>query len=145
MVSESLVPILLQHWPAATFIVFTAYIVSNYFNHGLNKYPGPFIASLTDWWRFWDVYRRRPELTHIKLHEKHGNIVRLGPNTLSFSDPAALKMIYGLNKGFVKVRLHLKGRLVRLVRLMLMELERVLPSPTICSRRSPSSFSLLHD
>ena len=103
MVSESLTTALLRHWPTVLLIAFVAYILSNYFNRGLNKYPGPFLASLTDWWRFWDVYKRRPELTHIALHEKYGDVVRLGPNTLSFSNPAALKMIYGLNKGFVKV------------------------------------------
>lgn len=61
------------------------------------------MASLTDWWRFVDVWNRRPEITHLKLHEKYGDVVRLGPNTLSFADPAALKAIYGLNKGYVKV------------------------------------------
>ncbi len=50
------------------------------------------------------MYKRRPEVEHIKLHEKHGDVVRLGPNSLSFSDPKALKTIYGLNKGFTKVR-----------------------------------------
>lgn len=80
-----------------------AYLFRNRYHHGLNKYPGPVLASLTDWWRFWDVINRRPDITHIKLHEKNGDVVRLGPNTLSFADPAALKTIYGLNKGFVKV------------------------------------------
>lgn len=103
MVAESLLEAVLRHWPAALAVVFTAYILSNRYNRGLNKYPGPFLASLTNWWRFWDVYKRRPELTHIKLHEKHGDVVRLGPNMLSFSDPKALKSIYGLNKGFTKV------------------------------------------
>ncbi|KAL9943425.1 hypothetical protein ACHAPW_007682 [Verticillium nonalfalfae] len=55
-----------------------------------------------NWWRFYDVWGQRPENTHIALHKKHGDVVRLGPNTLSFADPAALKTIYGLNKGFVK-------------------------------------------
>jgi hypothetical protein len=49
------------------------------------------------------VYGRMSELTHIALHRKHGDIVRPGPNTLSFSNPNAMKSIYGLNKGFVKV------------------------------------------
>ncbi|RYO73661.1 hypothetical protein DL764_010439 [Monosporascus ibericus] len=40
----------------------------------------------------------------LRLHAKYGDVVRLGPNTLSFADPKALKSIYGLNKGFVKVR-----------------------------------------
>ena len=105
MVAGFLVDAVIQNWPAVIAIGFTAYLLKNYFNRGLNKYPGPFLASLTDWWRFWDVYKRRPELTHIRLHEKHGNVVRLGPNVLSFSDPQALKTIYGLNKGFVKVGL----------------------------------------
>jgi hypothetical protein len=61
------------------------------------------MASLTNWWRFVDVYKRRAEVTHINLHKKHGDVVRLGPNTLSFADPKALKAIYGLNKGFTKV------------------------------------------
>lgn len=82
------------------------WLARNYFNNGLNKYPGPFLASITDWWRFWDVYKQRPEKTHQKLHAKHGDVVRLGPNNLSFADPKALKSIYGLNKGFVKVCFH---------------------------------------
>ena len=95
--------LLLEYWPAALTIAFVAYLLKNYFKHGLNKYPGPFLASLTDWWRFVDVYKRRPEVTHLKLHAKHGDVVRLGPNSLSFADPKALKSIYGLNKGYVKV------------------------------------------
>jgi len=90
-------------WLAAFVIAVSAYLINNRFSRGLNKYPGPFLASLTDWWRFWDVYKRRPEVTHIKLHAQNGDVVRLGPNTLSFADPKALKTIYGLNKGFTKV------------------------------------------
>jgi hypothetical protein len=103
MVAESFLSLLLEYWPAAIVIAFVAYLLKNYFNHGLNKYPGPFLASLTDWWRFVDVYKRRPEVTHLKLHAKHGDVVRLGPNSLSFADPKALKSIYGLNKGYVKL------------------------------------------
>jgi len=103
MAAQSLVETILQNWPAVLGVAVIAYLVSNRFNHGLNKYPGPFLASLTDWWRFWIVYGRRPEVEHIRLHENHGDVVRLGPNALSFSDPKALKTIYGLNKGFTKV------------------------------------------
>jgi hypothetical protein len=99
----TLLTVLSENWPAVLGISFLAYLLSNYFNRGLNAYPGPFLASITDWWRFWIVYKRRPEVEHIRLHEKHGHVVRLGPNDLSFSDPRALKSIYGLNKGFVKV------------------------------------------
>ncbi|KAI0382135.1 cytochrome P450 [Hypomontagnella monticulosa] len=91
-----------QFWLPITVSVVLAWLVKNRYHNGLNKYPGPFLASLTDWWRFWDVYGQRPEVTHQKLHAKYGDVVRLGPNSLSFADPKALKTIYGLNKGFVK-------------------------------------------
>ena len=94
---------IVQHWPTALLFAFIGYLALNRFNRGLNNYPGPFLASITDWWRFWDVYNRRAEWTHVALHEKYGDVVRLGPNLLSFGDPKALKTIYGLNKGFVKV------------------------------------------
>lgn len=102
-ITEEILHLVLQHWLSAVGVSFVAWLAWNRYRHGLNKYPGPFLASLTDWWRFIDVWNRRPDMTHIKLHEKHGDVVRLGPNTLSFADPVALKAIYGLNKGFVKV------------------------------------------
>lgn len=92
-----------RFWHLILPAVLTAYLASQYFKNGLNKYPGPVLARFTDIWRAVDVYKRRPDITHNELHRKHGSIVRLGPNTLSFSDPAAIKTIYGLNKGFVKV------------------------------------------
>ncbi|KAL1881314.1 hypothetical protein Daus18300_001167 [Diaporthe australafricana] len=101
-ITDQILHAVLQHWLPALFVIICAWLLRNRFHNGLNKYPGPFLASLTDWWRFVDVWNRRPELTHLKLHEKHGDVVRLGPNTLSFADPAALKAIYGLNKGYVK-------------------------------------------
>ena len=101
---ETVIDFILLHWPTACLLLVIAYLAKNHYNHGLQKYPGPFLASLTDWWRFFDVLGRRPDITHNTLHKQHGNIVRLGPNTLSFADPQALKTIYGLNKGFIKVR-----------------------------------------
>lgn len=100
---EALVEFASQFWASMFLLLSFAYLAKNYFNHGLQKYPGPFLASLTDWWRFFDVLGRRPDITHNRLHKQHGDIVRLGPNSLSFANPQALKTIYGLNKGFTKV------------------------------------------
>ncbi|KAI9798293.1 MAG: hypothetical protein M1833_004865 [Piccolia ochrophora] len=97
-----LVGLFARHWPVISFLGLLVYLSWNRYHHGLSKYPGPLLASLTDWWRFVDVWSRRAEVTHRKLHDKHGDIVRLGPNVLSFGDPQALKTIYGLKKGFVK-------------------------------------------
>ncbi|KAL4779784.1 hypothetical protein BJX76DRAFT_351499 [Aspergillus varians] len=89
----------------AIYIIFSLlllYLVQQYFHNGLHRYPGPALAKVTNLWRFLDVCSRRPEATHVALHRKYGDVVRLGPNTLSFSSPSAIKVIYGLNKGFVK-------------------------------------------
>ncbi|KAL1888639.1 hypothetical protein Sste5346_009431 [Sporothrix stenoceras] len=101
-IAGQLLAFLVDHWAPVLAVTFLAYLAKNRYGYGINKYPGPFLASLTDWWRFWDVYKRRPERTQRRLHDKHGPVVRLGPNTLTFSDPKALKTIYGLNKGFIK-------------------------------------------
>ncbi|KFY86813.1 hypothetical protein V500_07382 [Pseudogymnoascus sp. VKM F-4518 (FW-2643)] len=102
MVLEDILAVMARHWPSALAIVVIVHFTRNYYHHGLNQYPGPFLARITNWWRFWDVYKRRPEVTHIRLHKEHGDVVRLGPNYLSFADPKAVKDIYGLNKGFTK-------------------------------------------
>jgi len=100
---DSIFLFLSQHWLIILPLLVVIYLLKNYLNRGLYKYPGPALASLTDWWRFFDVLGRRPDLTQIKLHQRHGDIVRLGPNALAFANPSALKIIYGLNKGFTKV------------------------------------------
>ncbi|KAI0405100.1 cytochrome P450 [Xylaria palmicola] len=91
-----------HYWALAVVGAIGAWLIRNRYYTGLNAYPGPFIASLTDLWRLWDVWGRQSETTHRQLHAKYGDVVRLGPNTLSFADPKALKTIYGLNKGFIK-------------------------------------------
>jgi hypothetical protein len=100
---ESLLSLLRAHWPVVLIAVSAGYFLKNYFNKGLNRFPGPIIARFTDWWGFFDVLGRRPDVTHLKLHRQHGDVVRLAPNKLSFASPSALKTIYGLNKGMIKV------------------------------------------
>ena len=104
MLTADLLPYLAAYWPAVLVLGTVAYLLNNKFYKGLNKYPGPALAGYTNWWRFYDVSGRKTEHTHIALHKKHGDIVRLGPEVLSFADPRAIKIIYGLNKGMTKVR-----------------------------------------
>jgi len=105
MLASSVLSVVAAYWPIILVVSTSAWLLRNYFNKGLNKYPGSSLAGFTDWWRFYElVSTRKTEQTHIKLHEEHGDVVRLGPNVLSFADPKALKVIYGLNKGFTKVR-----------------------------------------
>lgn len=102
MIQSIILSLVSKFWLPTAGVVALAWFVRNRYYNGLNKYPGPFLASITHWWRFFDVLGQRPEVTHQKLHAQYGDVVRLGPNVLSFANPDALKTIYGLNKGFVK-------------------------------------------
>ncbi|GAB7358161.1 hypothetical protein MBLNU230_g0316t1 [Neophaeotheca triangularis] len=102
MLASELVPLLTTYWPHILVALLAYHLITNKFYNGLNKYPGPALAGYTNWWRFFENLSHKTEKTHIKLHRKHGDIVRLGPNVLSFADPKAIKTIYGLNKGMTK-------------------------------------------
>lgn len=92
-----------RFWPSLLVILIVLYLGRNKFSNGINKYPGPALAGYTNWWRYFDVLKRHHQHSQIALHRKLGDIVRLGPNVLSFASPRAIKDIYGLNKGYTKV------------------------------------------
>lgn len=104
MLLEPVVNLLLTYWYLVLSVVVLGYLVKQRYHNGLSQYPGPFLASVTDLWRALHLWKTRAihDLC-VDLHREHGDIVRLGPNLLSFGNPKAIKDIYGLNKGFVKV------------------------------------------
>ncbi|KAF7552186.1 hypothetical protein G7Z17_g4509 [Cylindrodendrum hubeiense] len=83
-------------------IITILHLFRNYFKPGVSDVPGPFLAKISNVWRFIDVARGRAQETHLRLHEKHGPYVRLGPNLVSVFDLDVLKSIYGINKGYTK-------------------------------------------
>ncbi|KAL8674238.1 MAG: hypothetical protein Q9168_001363 [Polycauliona sp. 1 TL-2023] len=74
----------------------------NYFQNGLNRYPGPLFAGFTNLWHWLDVQSSQHHHHLIQLHRQHGSIVRIGPNKLSISSPDYVPRIYGPFKGFSK-------------------------------------------
>ncbi|KAH9204888.1 cytochrome P450 oxidoreductase [Leptodontidium sp. 2 PMI_412] len=93
----------LSAWGLLIFLLLTSHFVRNRFRPVLYKVPGPFIASFTDFWRLYDVARGHHHDALIRLHREYeSELVRIGPNTVSVADPEAVKVIYGLNKGFTK-------------------------------------------
>lgn len=72
------------------------------YKHGFSKYKGPLLASFTDMWKMFYAYSRKYQPPMIDVHEKYGDIVRLGPNSISFSKPEAIKDIYGAGKAWDK-------------------------------------------
>ncbi|KAJ5174626.1 Cytochrome P450 [Penicillium canariense] len=87
-------------------LVTVLHFTHNYLTPGACSIPGPFCAKLTNLWRFIDVANGHAEATLYKLHQKYGDYVRLGPKVVSVRDLDALKMIYGINKGYQKTNFY---------------------------------------
>jgi cytochrome P450 len=72
--------------------------------HPLSRVPGPLIARLTNLEYLYHSYIGE-EATYIhKLHQQHGPTVRLTPNSVDFTDFAALHPIYSQKTGFTKAK-----------------------------------------
>ena len=80
-------------WATIALVAICGWLVSVRYQKGLNKYDGPFLASITNFWRIWQ-FLRYPDQTFYPSVVKYGRIIRVGPNTLVFNDPDAIKDIY---------------------------------------------------
>ena len=73
------------------------------FRPGLRELPGPFLARFSGLYRLSLVYGGQAPYQYRRLHQKFGPIVRVGPNHVSVSDPAAVPQIYGVGTNYRKV------------------------------------------
>ncbi|KAF7915318.1 uncharacterized protein EAE98_011184 [Botrytis deweyae] len=76
--------LLVLHW----FVFYRLYF------HPLAAYPGPILASFTDWYNVHHCLKGDRHLNEYRLHQIYGPIVRIGPNRLSFDSTTALQDIY---------------------------------------------------
>ncbi|KAK3695927.1 hypothetical protein LTR37_018282 [Vermiconidia calcicola] len=76
-------------------------VVYRVYLHPLASYPGPFLAKVTDLYSTYHAWKGDRHLEFWRSHEKYGNVVRFGPNSISFNTNSALKDIYGF-KGNVR-------------------------------------------
>jgi hypothetical protein len=83
-----------------TILLFLSSISRSYYR--LSQIPGPLLAKFTDLWRLLKVKRGDCHDTYLALHERYGDLVRIGPNCVSISKPDMIPIIYGIQKGFVK-------------------------------------------
>ncbi|GAT24003.1 benzoate 4-monooxygenase [Aspergillus luchuensis] len=66
----------------------------NLFFHPLRSFPGPPLAKVSKLWsRIGNRTGRKSDRIH-EAHLKYGPVVRIGPNELSFAEPAAARAIY---------------------------------------------------
>ncbi|KGO40744.1 Cytochrome P450 [Penicillium expansum] len=75
--------------------IYTSMLFYRAFLHRLSRFPGPFLAKLSNFY----VTALSARKLHLyeeteKLHELYGDYVRLGPTELSITDPRAVKAIY---------------------------------------------------
>ncbi|KAI5920170.1 isotrichodermin C-15 hydroxylase [Camillea tinctor] len=80
---------------ACGLIYTTGLVVYRVFFHPLAKYPGPFLAKITDAYQLYHAWKGDRHLEFWRMHQKYGRVVRFGPNSVSFNSNAALKDIYG--------------------------------------------------
>lgn len=73
------------------------------YTHPLRTIKGPILARYTNWWRLIDASRGHSDVTLANLHKQHGQAVRLGPNTISLSDPRMIKVVYNVKAPWKKV------------------------------------------
>jgi hypothetical protein len=69
----------------------------------LKAVPGPYLASVTDFWMFRTQYFGSILPKLVDLHRHYGNVVRIGPNRISVSSAAYVKTIYTNRGEFKKV------------------------------------------
>ncbi|KAJ2969440.1 hypothetical protein NUW54_g12963 [Trametes sanguinea] len=63
--------------------------------HPLAQYPGPMMCKLT---KFWMAYLSLEGYQHLyvqRLHDRYGDVVRIGPNELSFRDASIINAVLG--------------------------------------------------
>lgn len=78
-------------------------LAQTYFFSSVKSFPGPFCTKFTDSWRYVKTASGQAHLVHADLHRKYGSVVRIGPNTLSISDPSLIKTIYNTKNPWKKV------------------------------------------
>ncbi|KAJ5503276.1 hypothetical protein N7463_006150 [Penicillium fimorum] len=81
----------------AIYIVrFISDVIVNIFFSPLSEFPGPKLAAATTWWSAYQQAIRGRSMHHIcmSLHEKYGDIVRIGPSRLHFNHPSMYDEIY---------------------------------------------------
>ncbi|ROT39072.1 cytochrome P450 [Sodiomyces alkalinus F11] len=78
----------------------------SYFTSPLRKYPGPFFAR---WTRLWYLYQSWTGDSHLelyRLHQKHGPIVRTGPNMIDVDLPELMCTIFHIRNGWPKTEFY---------------------------------------
>lgn len=75
-------------------LVIIGYVIYHVYFHPLARFPGPFLASVTDLWQVYQFLTLRQPYNLTELHAKYGQFVRYGPDKLSITSEDAIPSIY---------------------------------------------------
>ncbi|KAI1803997.1 putative cytochrome P450 [Daldinia bambusicola] len=84
----------------------TTYVIYQRFFHPLANYPGPFLASLTNSWKGYYIYKLSLHEQLLKAHINYGPVVRVGPNDLHFWNADAIVPIYKSGRQMTKTEFY---------------------------------------
>ena len=90
----------------SSLLITICYIVYARFLHPIAKYPGPFLASLTNFYKCFYIYDLSFHEKLVELHEQYGPVVRVGPNHLHFWNAEAIAPIYKSGKSVGKTEFY---------------------------------------
>ncbi|ETW83732.1 hypothetical protein HETIRDRAFT_472015 [Heterobasidion irregulare TC 32-1] len=63
--------------------------------HPLAKFKGPTLAKVSKWWASYVCATGKQHLYYKALHDRYGDIIRVGPNELSIRNAAAIQPVLG--------------------------------------------------
>ncbi|KAI2780876.1 putative cytochrome P450 [Daldinia loculata] len=84
----------------------TIYVVYQRFFHPLAKYPGPLLASLSNGWKGYYIYKLSLHEQLLNAHIKYGPVIRVGPNDLHFWGADAISPIYKSERQMAKTEFY---------------------------------------
>ncbi|KAI1080885.1 cytochrome P450 [Whalleya microplaca] len=80
----------------ATILYCVSLAIYRRFFHPLRNVPGPFLATITGWYEFYQDVILDGQYAHEykKLHEKYGSVIRVSPNRVHIDDPEYFREVY---------------------------------------------------
>ncbi|KAI0864888.1 cytochrome P450 [Xylaria cubensis] len=75
--------------------LYSSLVIFRLFFHPLRRFPGPLGFKISSAWFATYLVKRDAFRQLLKLHQKHGDFLRIGSNDLSIAHPKAVQAIYG--------------------------------------------------
>ncbi|KAL2817512.1 cytochrome P450 [Aspergillus cavernicola] len=78
-------------WPVVPVLLILAVVVKRRFLSSIRDNPGPFLASISSFWKVQQIINGHIEEEMLALHREHGDFVRVTDNEVSVGHPDAVK------------------------------------------------------